>query len=87
MQYELDTSGLLCPYPLLEAKKFLKKLKEGDTLRVISTDPASEIDFKVFSEISNDVSLESHCNDQKHHYYVYLLRKLSFSTGDGLPTS
>lgn len=47
---EIDTSGLLCPHPLLKTKQALKAMPPGSTLKVITTDPASIIDFKVFGQ-------------------------------------
>ena len=42
----VDASGLKCPLPVLKARKALQSLTDGDKLRVISTDPASPLDFK-----------------------------------------
>ncbi len=72
MKIELDTSGLLCPYPLAKAKSALRKMQVGDVLRVISTDPASVIDFKVFAEVSEYSLLESH---QEKNKYIFVIRK------------
>ena len=44
----VDASGLKCPLPVLKARKALQSLMYGDKLRVISTDPASPLDFKHF---------------------------------------
>ena len=44
----VDASGLKCPLPVLKARKALEGLAHGDKLRVISTDPASPLDFKHF---------------------------------------
>ena len=44
----VDASGLKCPLPVLKARKALQSLTVGDKLRVISTDPASPLDFKHF---------------------------------------
>ena len=46
----LDVQGLMCPLPVLKARKALKRLGPGATLRVLATDPASVIDFKHFCE-------------------------------------
>ena len=72
IEIELDTSGLLCPYPLAKAKSALRKMRNGEILRVISTDPASVIDFKVFSEISEYLLLESYKEKNK---FIFVLRK------------
>ena len=44
----VDASGLKCPLPVLKARKALQSLTDGDKLRVISTYPASPLDFKHF---------------------------------------
>ena len=46
----LDVRGLMCPLPVLKARKALKRLAPGTTLKVLATDPASVIDFKHFCE-------------------------------------
>ena len=46
----LDVQGLMCPLPVLKARKALKRLGPGATLEVLATDPASVIDFKHFCE-------------------------------------
>lgn len=47
-QLYLDAKGLKCPMPILKAKKALKNLNLGEILKVETTDPASEADFKAF---------------------------------------
>ena len=42
---ELDVRGLLCPLPVLKARKRLAAMKIGETLKVLATDPAASIDF------------------------------------------
>ena len=44
----IDYSGLKCPLPILRAKRDLKKVPDGVTVTIISTDPSSPKDFKVF---------------------------------------
>ena len=34
MEYELDAAGLLCPLPVLKARKRLEGLKSRDTLAI-----------------------------------------------------
>lgn len=47
---ELDVRGYNCPIPLLRAKKALAGMQRGQVLKVLTTDPGAEIDFKVFAE-------------------------------------
>ena len=50
----LDLSGLLCPLPVLRARKRLEAMAPGSVLKVIATDPMSAIDMPHF------------CNEQGH---------------------
>jgi tRNA 2-thiouridine synthesizing protein A len=59
MDHELDCTGLLCPLPVLKARKRLTDLKSGDTLKLIASDPASVIDVPHF------------CNEQGHELVSY----------------
>lgn len=45
---ELDAQGLLCPLPVLKARKRLQSMQPGQVLRVIATDPAAVIDMPHF---------------------------------------
>ncbi|TCS65260.1 tRNA 2-thiouridine synthesizing protein A [Primorskyibacter sedentarius] len=45
---ELDASGLLCPLPVLKARKRLQAMAQGEVLRLLATDPAAVIDVPHF---------------------------------------
>ena len=49
----LNVKGLRCPIPVLKAEKVLKKLKIGDILEVLTTDPQAIKDFQAFCEVNN----------------------------------
>ncbi len=44
----LDTCGLLCPLPVLKARKRLQGLPGGSVLRMLADDPAARIDVPHF---------------------------------------
>jgi tRNA 2-thiouridine synthesizing protein A len=44
----LDVQGLLCPLPVLKARKRLRAMDPGQVLRVLATDPAALIDVPHF---------------------------------------
>ena len=48
MTMTLDTKGMICPLPILKAKKALKGLAAGEVLEVIATDPGAVKDFDSF---------------------------------------
>lgn len=44
----LDARDLICPMPVLKARKALKSLAPGEVLEVHATDPAAPKDFQAF---------------------------------------
>jgi len=44
----LDAMGLLCPLPVLKARKRLQALESGDELTVLADDPAAIVDVPHF---------------------------------------
>ena len=44
----LDAKGLRCPLPVLKARKAMKDVPVGGTLRVLATDPGAIKDFEAF---------------------------------------
>ncbi|WP_114417238.1 sulfurtransferase TusA family protein [Marinospirillum perlucidum] len=49
----LDARGLRCPLPLLKAKQALNRLKTGERLAVLASDPGSWEDFARYTELSS----------------------------------
>ena len=46
--HELDARGLLCPLPVLKARKRLQAMQPGQVLRILATDPAAVVDVPHF---------------------------------------
>ncbi len=68
----LDATGLMCPLPVLKARKALKALQAGACLRVLATDPASVIDFRHFCDVTDNELIE---HAETDGVYTYLIRK------------
>lgn len=45
---EVDASGLICPLPVLRARKRLSAMAPGEVLRLVTTDPAAAVDVPHF---------------------------------------
>jgi tRNA 2-thiouridine synthesizing protein A len=70
--YTLDATGLLCPLPVLKARKRLQPLAVGDTLTVRADDPAAVIDMPHFcAEAGHDLV----SSDVDSAVQVYVIRK------------
>lgn len=48
MSEHLDATGLLCPLPVLKARKRLMGLSSGSELHVLTDDPAAIVDMPHF---------------------------------------
>lgn len=52
----LDAKGLLCPLPVLKARKRLSAMSQGEILRIEADDPAAVVDVPHFcSEAGHDL--------------------------------
>ena len=69
----LDVKGLICPMPLLKAKRALNAMEIGQTLRILATDDTSQQDFITFSEQSGHQLISSSVSEG---VYNHLLRKM-----------
>lgn len=65
---DIDAIGLLCPLPVLKARKRLKSMRAGQILRLRSDDPAAIVDVPHYcNESGNDyLGLEEAESEQRH---------------------
>ena len=69
---EIDATGLLCPLPVLKARKRLSGMSSGTILRLIATDPAAVIDVPHFcAEAGHDLISTA----EEGSAQVYLIRR------------
>ena len=55
-EHILDATGLLCPLPVLKARKRLQAIPSGGVLRIQADDPAAIIDIPHFcAEAGHDL--------------------------------
>lgn len=47
---KIDARGLLCPLPVLKARKRLLAMDPGQVLRLLATDPAAVVDVPHFCQ-------------------------------------
>ena len=67
---ELDTSGLICPMPILQAKKALNGLTSGQLLRVVSTDSVAFADFVSFARATGNKLLGSYQVAESYYFII-----------------
>jgi tRNA 2-thiouridine synthesizing protein A len=54
---DIDAIGLLCPLPVLKARKALLAMQSGQVLRLVASDPAAVIDVPHFCAESGHILL------------------------------
>lgn len=68
----LDLSGLLCPLPVLKARKRLLAMAPGHVLKVVATDPMSAIDMPHFCTEQGHTLLSQ---AQEGPSFIYRIRR------------
>jgi len=73
MMEELDATGLLCPLPVLKARKRLQSMPAGARLRMRADDPAAVIDVPHFCTQTGHTLIES--SSDASGVQIYVLEK------------
>ena len=68
----LDATGLLCPLPVLKARKRLKAMPEGAVLHMGADDPAAVVDVPHFCREAGHTLVEHKEADGRQ---LYVIRK------------
>ena len=67
---DIDTTGLLCPLPVLKAAKRLRGMASGSTLKMMADDPAAVIDVPHFCAEQGYTLLSSDDEDGVQTYFI-----------------
>lgn len=68
----LDVTGLLCPMPVLRARRILDDMEAGEILIVTASDPASVQDMPAFCKMSGNIL---HMARVDGNAYIYEIEK------------
>lgn len=66
----LDCVGLFCPMPILKTRDAIKGMTVGETLEMLSDDPASEADMKSWTARTGQELLEIEKNGAVFRFIV-----------------
>lgn len=66
----LDCSGMLCPVPVVKARKAIQTMELGQILKMIATDPGSPPDMEAWSRQTGNELLRSMQEDGKFIFYI-----------------
>jgi len=67
---DLDAVGLLCPLPVLKARKRLQGLASGQVLRLQADDPAAVIDVPHFCAEAGHALVAVREDGAVRHYFI-----------------
>ena len=68
--HDLDALGLLCPLPVLKARKRLAALESGQVLRLRSDDPAAVVDVAHYCREAGHKLLATQAVADTQHYFI-----------------
>jgi len=71
---KLDALGLLCPLPVLKARKRLIAMADNALLQLVTDDPAAVIDVPHFCKESGHELLEQEKNGT---HFAFVIKKVS----------
>lgn len=66
----LDCSGLLCPVPVYKAALALKELDDGETLRLITTDPGALEDIPALARQAGHELIDTRVDGDTQTFWV-----------------
>ncbi len=68
----VDAKGLVCPMPILKAKKGIDSVEAGQILELFATDPGSMADFRAWTKSTGHELIEA---KEASGVYKYLIRR------------
>jgi tRNA 2-thiouridine synthesizing protein A len=67
---EIDARSLLCPLPVLKARKRLKNMDPGQVLKLTADDPAAVIDVPHFCNEQDYTLADVVVSGPVRHYFI-----------------
>ncbi len=66
----LDTSGLMCPEPVMMLHRKISEVAVGDVIEVVATDPSTQRDIPKFCSFLNHQLLHQLDKEKTYHYFI-----------------
>lgn len=70
----VDARGLQCPMPITRSMQAIKKIKIGQTLEILTTDPGSKKDIPIWAQATKQELLSIEENDTGFRFLVNRLK-------------
>lgn len=72
MVFEVDTSGLFCPMPIIKLMESIKKVNIGNEIILRSTDPVSKEDVPIWCSSTGNELVSAREEDG---VYIFIVRR------------
>ena len=66
----LDTSGLMCPEPVMLLHNVIRDMAPGEVVEVVATDPSTQRDIPKFCGFLGHELAKTEERQQKFYYYI-----------------
>lgn len=66
----LDTSGLMCPEPVMMLHNKIREVDIGQVVEVIATDPSTQRDIPKFCSFLGHQLLDQKASEKNYTYYI-----------------
>ncbi len=73
-EHILDARNLLCPMPVIRTQNKIRTLADGDTLKVICTDPGALSDIPAWCRINGHSVLDTQKGDKELVITIRILK-------------
>ncbi|WP_211829463.1 sulfurtransferase TusA [Kistimonas asteriae] len=70
IDHVLDTTGLICPEPVMMLHGKVRDMGEGDVVEVIATDPSTQRDIPKFCAFLSHELIGNEAREKKFYYYI-----------------
>lgn len=77
-EHVLDTTGLVCPEPVMMLHNKMRAIESGECVRVLATDPSTQRDIPKFCNFLGHALLEQHVLEARGataEQFIYLIQK------------
>ena len=68
--HTLDTTGLVCPEPLMLVRNRIREMRSGEVLHVRATDPSTGRDFNNFCRFMGHEVIDHSRESAVYHYRI-----------------
>ena len=71
----VDARGLSCPMPITKSMQAIKKMRKGQVLEILTTDPGSQKDIPIWAKVTKQELLSFEELDPENYRFLVKRKK------------